>query len=134
MKPALHPTIAVRIARPSLDLDAAERFYVRGLGLHVLYRTTDDAFAALLMMGLPGAAWHLELTRPLSHPVTPTPTGEDLLVLYLGRPPSDGLVARLETQGGRRVPALNPYWERWGVTLADPDGYRLVLCARDWPG
>ena len=24
-------------------------------------------------------------------------------------------------------------WERWGVTVADPDGYRLVLSDRSWP-
>ncbi|GGM03304.1 VOC family protein [Deinococcus aerophilus] len=122
----------LRLARPSLDLEAARRFYVDGLGLDLLHHSTDDAFAALLMMGLPGAAWHLELTRPHLHPVAPTPTPEDLLVLYLGTVPTPELVARLEEHGGRRVEAANPYWDRWGVTLEDPDGYRLVLCQRDW--
>ncbi|MHB8296804.1 MAG: VOC family protein, partial [Acidimicrobiales bacterium] len=27
----------------------------------------------------------------------------------------------------------NPYWDRWGVTIEDPDGYRLVLSHRTWP-
>ncbi|MGV9639711.1 hypothetical protein [Streptomyces sp. NPDC003514] len=27
----------------------------------------------------------------------------------------------------------NPYWNKWGVTVEDPDGYRLVLCTRAWP-
>jgi hypothetical protein len=31
---------AIRIARPSLDLGAAERFYVDGLGLSVLFKRT----------------------------------------------------------------------------------------------
>ena len=26
----------------------------------------------------------------------------------------------------------NPYWNEWGVTVEDPDGYRLVLCTRGW--
>jgi hypothetical protein len=26
----------------------------------------------------------------------------------------------------------NPYWNEWGVTIEDPDGYRLVLCRRAW--
>jgi len=34
--------------------------------------------------------------------------------------------------GGRRVPARNPYWETWGLTVEDPDGYRLVLSHRRW--
>jgi len=34
--------------------------------------------------------------------------------------------------GGKVVPARNPYWDRWGVTIVDPDGYRLVLSHRTW--
>ncbi|WP_295821193.1 VOC family protein [uncultured Deinococcus sp.] len=128
----LNPAMPIRIARPSLDLRAAETFYTAGLGLSVLWRSSDDSFADLLMLGLPGAAWHLELTRPRAHPVQPTPTPEDLLVLYLGHPPDSVLVARLEAHGGMRVPAINPYWDTWGVTITDPDGYRLVLCQRTW--
>jgi hypothetical protein len=52
--------------------------------------------------------------------------------LYLGAPVDDALVERLVTAGGRVVPARNPYWDRWGVTIADPDGYRLVLSHRTW--
>jgi hypothetical protein len=44
----------------------------------------------------------------------------------------DALVARLLAHGGTRVPAHNPYWDTHGVTVADPDGYRLVLCSRTW--
>jgi len=31
------------------------------------------------------------------------------------------------------VAARNPYWDRWGVTIVDPDGYLLVLSHRSWP-
>lgn len=60
------------------------------------------------------------------------PTEEDLLVIYLDGPVPDDLVARLETHGGTRVLSPNPYWNEWGVTVEDPDGYRLVLCTRAW--
>jgi predicted enzyme related to lactoylglutathione lyase len=63
----------------------------------------------------------------------PAPTEEDLLVLYLGQPADDKLVARLVGSGGQVVSARNHYWGRWGVTIADPDGYRLVLSHRTWP-
>jgi catechol 2,3-dioxygenase-like lactoylglutathione lyase family enzyme len=56
----------------------------------------------------------------------------DLLVLYLGGPADDDVIDRLERAGGRRVPARNPYWDRWGITIEDPDGYRLLLCSREW--
>lgn len=124
----------IRIARPSRDLSRAERFWVRGLGLSVLYRA--DAGGApdehdLLMVGRPDAAWHLELVHG-ARLVEPRPTEEDLLVIYLDGPVPDELVAGLEEHGGRRVPSPNPYWNEWGVTVEDPDGYRLVLCARAW--
>jgi catechol 2,3-dioxygenase-like lactoylglutathione lyase family enzyme len=120
----------IRLARPSCDLTAAERFYVEGLGLSVLYRATAAAPGEhdLLMVGWPAAAWHLELVATT---VAPTPTAEDLLVLYQGAPIDDALVTRLEQAGGTRV-SQGPYWDRWGVTVADPDGYRLVLSTRGW--
>ncbi len=127
-----HP---IRIARPSRDLPAAERFWVRGAGLEVLWRRDEPVGAdehALLMVGAPGAAWHLELLLDPDAADASHPSGEDLLVLYLGEPPSADLVQRIVDHGGRRVRARNPYWDRWGVTVADPDGYRLVLCSRTW--
>ncbi|MGW7612512.1 VOC family protein [Streptomyces sp. NPDC054766] len=128
-------TAHVRIARPSRDLDAAERFWMSGLGLHELYRYAADGTPgrhSLLMVGWPDAAWHLELVHDPTAPVDPRPTPEDLLVIYLGEPVPDSLVERLEQHGGRRVAAHNPYWDTWGVTLQDPDGYRLVLSSRNW--
>lgn len=123
----------VRIARPSNDLAAAEAFYVDGLSLDVLYRTDGAGDPnELLMLGWPSAHWHLELTHNASAPTRPSPTADDLLVLYLNRTVPETMVSRVERAGGRRVPAHNPYWDRWGVTIEDPDGYRLVLCERSW--
>ncbi|QKW05327.1 VOC family protein [Streptomyces sp. NA04227] len=131
----LDATSHVRIARPSRDLAAAEKFWREGLGLSVQFRTqggTEPGEHDLLMLGWPGAAWHLELVHEPDHPVTPQPTEEDLLVLYVDEEVPQEAVARLEAHGGRRVLSPNPYWNEWGVTVEDPDGYRLVLCRRGW--
>jgi hypothetical protein len=132
MKPG--PASQLRIARPSRDLGAAERFWVGGLGLDVLFRADDSADGghALLMVGWRGAAWHLELVGDPGGATPPAPTEEDLLVLYLNGPVDDDVVSRLLAAGGTRVAARNPYWDQWGVTIADPDGYRLVLSTRSW--
>ncbi|GAA4896175.1 VOC family protein [Streptomyces coeruleoprunus] len=125
----------VRIARPTRDLAVAERFWAEGLGLSVLYRAEAGGVPGehdLLMVGYPDASWHLELVHEEGRPLEPTPTVEDLLVLYLDGPVPDELVARLEAHGGQRVASPNPYWNTWGVTVEDPDGYRLVLCTRGW--
>jgi catechol 2,3-dioxygenase-like lactoylglutathione lyase family enzyme len=134
---AMKPGLAnhVRIARPSHDLRASERFWVAGLGLEVLLRIDQSAEGdhALVMVGWPGAAWHLELVHDPDDLTPPAPTEEDLLVLYLGGEIDQDVIRRLVDAGGIRVAARNPYWDQWGVTIADPDGYRLVLSSRSWP-
>ncbi|MFB9238902.1 VOC family protein [Plantactinospora siamensis] len=129
----MKPTPHIRLARPSLDLAAAERFWVDGLGLSVLWRSAEVGPGEhdLLMVGWPGGPWHLELVGGPNLAEPPRPTEDDLLVLYLAGPVRDGLVDRLVRAGGTRVSG-GPYWDRWGVTIADPDGYRLVLSSRSW--
>jgi catechol 2,3-dioxygenase-like lactoylglutathione lyase family enzyme len=134
MKP--RPANHLRIARPSRDLRASERFWVDGLGLDVLLRIDDSAEGghALLMVGWPQAAWHLELVSDPDGETPAAPTEEDLLVLYLTGEVDAGVVRRLVDAGGTRVTSRNPYWDAGGITVADPDGYRLVLTSRSWPG
>jgi catechol 2,3-dioxygenase-like lactoylglutathione lyase family enzyme len=129
----IDPAAAVRLARPSRDLAAAERFYVQGLGLQVLSRVAAESPDEhdLVLLGWPQASWHLELVGGPNLKVSPSPTAEDLLVLYLSAPVDESLVVRLEKAGGRRT-AQDAYWDRWGVTVEDPDGYRLVLSSRTW--
>ncbi|MGW6708949.1 VOC family protein [Streptomyces sp. NPDC054956] len=124
----------IRVARPSLDIAAAERFYVDGLGLDVVWRSTEHVPGEhdLLMVGPAGGGWHFELTHDPEKPLVPTPTVDDLFVVYLGEALDEALVARLVEHGGTRVASHNPYWDTYGVTIADPDGYRLVLCSRTW--
>ena len=124
----------LRVARPSQNLYKAEEFWVRGLEMQVLWRSRPEAEAdfehGLLMLGWPGSAWHLELVDDPT--LRPSPTAEDLLVLYLGEPVSDDIIQRMVSAGGQRVSARNSYWDEWGVTIQDPDGYRIVLSHRDW--
>ncbi|ATL25437.1 VOC family protein [Streptomyces formicae] len=125
----------IRIARPSRDLAAAERFWAEGLGLSVVWRSAGGQAHGehdLLMLGWPDASWHLELVHDATAPVEPVPTEEDLLVVYVDEEVPEDLVVRLEEHGGRRVLSPNPYWNEWGVTIEDPDGYRLVLSRRGW--
>jgi catechol 2,3-dioxygenase-like lactoylglutathione lyase family enzyme len=123
-------TAAIRLARPCRDLAVAEHFYVDGLGLDVLFRGEGHGPGEydILMLGWRAAPWHLELVAAAT---PPTPTEHDLLVLYLGEAVDDSLIERLEAAGGTRVDQ-GPYWNRWGVSVRDPDGYRLVLSSREW--
>lgn len=121
----------VRIARQTGRLDEVVVFYREGLGLPEITRFVDHAGYSGVMLDLPETGAHLEFTAT-EHVVAPTPHVEDLLVLYLGsRQEVDRLVARA---GAVPVPSANPYWDKVGVTIADPDGFRVVLVADSWPG
>ena len=68
----------MRIARQSHDLRASERFWAGGLGLEVLFRIDESAGGghALVMVGWPGAAWHLELVHDPDDVTPAAPAGE----------------------------------------------------------
>ena len=125
----------LRVARPTDDLAAVVRFYRDGLGLDVLYEFKDhDGFDGV-MLGHPGAGYHLEFTRRHGHTAGRAPTEDNLLVFYLpDRGEWERAVRRMEAHGHRPVPPFNPYWDVRGKTFEDPDGYRVVLQNAAWPG
>ncbi len=38
----------------------------------------------------------------------------------------------MKNAGYEPVPSYNPYWDKHGVTFADPDDYRVVLQNDTW--
>jgi len=126
--PAALPVTRVRVARPTDRLDAVVRFYRDGLGLPVIGSFHGHAGYDGVMLGLPGTAYHLEFTHHEQGSPCPAPSADNLLVLYLTDPAATAaLVGRLEALGYRPVPPENPYWNGRGVTIEDPDGWRVVL-------
>lgn len=123
----------LRIARPTDDLAAVVAFYRDGLGFEVLAEFRDhDGFDGVIL-GAPGAAYHLEFTRKAGHVAGRAPSQDHLLVFYLPETVDwHTAVARLEQAGHVSVPAFNPYWDRHGRTFEDPDGYRVVLQNAAW--
>lgn len=120
----------VRIARQTGHLDEVVAFYRDGLGLPELTRFADHDGYSGVMLDLPGTGAHLEFTST-EHVAPPRAHVEDLLVLYVGNPQE---VDRLVTRAGvSAVASANPYWDRLGVTILDPDGFRVVLAAESWP-
>src|SRR4051794_23603260 len=120
---------AARVAHPVRDLARSAAFY--GELLQLPRRggfTAHDGYDGAFFV-LPGGT-ELELTTGPSQPAPGT--DDDLLVLYLGTPDDvQEAAGRLAAAGVGEAPAGNPYWERWGRTFRDPDGYRVVLAARD---
>ena len=126
-------TPTLRVARPTNDLAALRHFYVEGLGLTELYAFAGHAGFDGLMVGHPRASYHLEFTCEAGYVAPPAPTPENLLVFYLPDLAEwQAAVAQLQAAGYAPVPAHNAYWDRQGLTFADPDGYRVVLQQAAW--
>jgi catechol 2,3-dioxygenase-like lactoylglutathione lyase family enzyme len=120
----------VRIARHTVRLEEVVAFYRDGLGLPELGRFTGHEGYDGVFVDLPGTGAHLEFTAG-GQEGAPAPHPESLLVLYLGS--SKAVDAAVERAGVAPVGAANPYWDSNGVTLEDPDGFRVVLVPAAWP-
>ena len=142
--PAELPVAQVRVARPTNQLHEIIRFYGEGLGLKQIGSFQGHAGYDGVMFGLPGREYHLEFTaaaegvgsresaagvEELNTAASFAPPSRDnLLVLYL---PDCGAIERiakrLASMGYPAVEPENPYWAERGITIEDPDGWRIVL-------
>lgn len=125
--------LILRVARPTDQLGAVAAFYRDGLDLAELGSFRDHAGFDGMILGFPGAPWHLELPHAHAHTVGPAPNPDHLLTLYFPEEAARAsVIARLEAAGHRPVRSFNPYWDDHGVTFEDPDGYRVVLHRGAW--
>lgn len=72
----------------------------------------------------------------LAHPVTPSPTEEDLVVLYVpDRSEWEQRCAALRSAGFEEREPFNPDWSGHGRAYRDADGYQVVVQQAEWsPG
>lgn len=122
----------VRVARPARDLAAARSFYGELLGMPVLATFDDHDGYSGVVFGLPDSSRQLEVVS--REGLTPSPTAEDQLVLYLGSANAVTSAAdRIRAAGLEPTVSPNPYWARHGaVCFVDPDGYWVVLSPQAW--
>lgn len=118
----------VPVARPTDQLAGIEEFYGEGLGLEIVGSFKQHDGYDGIMFGLPNTAYHLEFTQHENGSPCPAPTEDILLVFYM---PNHGeikkIIERLARMGYEKVEPENPYWLERGVTIPDPDGWRIVL-------
>lgn len=123
----------LRIARPVTSLERSAAMYCEGLALAVIDCFVDHQGFDGVMLGRPELPYHFEFSFCREHPVAPSPTPEDLIVVYL--PDSiqwQRQCAAMLTAGFAEVRSFNPYWQQCGRTFEDHDGYRVVLQQAQW--
>jgi ribosomal protein S18 acetylase RimI-like enzyme len=123
--------VQLRVARHTEGLDELVRFYRDGIGLIEIGGFRDHDGYDGVFLELPGSGAHLEFTSGGGHGA-PAPHPESLLVLYLGDEEAvRSVAARLAVDP---IAPANPYWATHGLTVQDPDGFRVVLVPERWEG
>ncbi|MDQ0351896.1 putative glyoxalase superfamily protein PhnB [Alkalibacillus filiformis] len=123
----------VRIARPTDQFDDVIDFYKNGLGLTEIERFKGNSGYEGIILGLPDVNCHLEFTRHVDGSPCPAPTKDNLLVFYItDEEEINKVVNRLNGMGYEEVEPENEYWKEKGVTIEDPDGWRVVLMNRSY--
>lgn len=123
----------MRVARATNDLDRIANLYVKGLGLSVLGSFKDHAGFDGIMLGSPGVDYHFEFTYEHGQIAPSSNSAENLIVFYIPEvEEAEALKKQMISAGFKNVKAHNPYWDQYGSTFEDFEGYRIVLCFRKW--
>ncbi len=116
-----------RAARHTNNLERIAKFYVEVLGLELLAEFKNHNSYDGIFVGLKDADWHLEFTA--SNNAANHFFDEDDLLVF--NPPTlstyEMILQRVKAYGIEEVAAKNPYWGENGITILDPDGYRIVI-------
>lgn len=118
----------IRIARPTDNLEIITEQYVNGLGFKVLDNFLDhDGFDGVII-GNEIHPYHLEFTHHRGTQVGGAPTKDSLMVFYITDENEwhEACCAMSEAKF-KIVDSYNPYWDIFGKTFEDFDGYRVVL-------
>lgn len=122
----------VRIARSTDRLPEIVAFYRDVLGLEILSQFQGhDGFDGV-MVGRRGSDMHFEFTHEQGAGDHARPSPDDLVVFYLDEIAWTRVVRAIEATGAPTVRSHNPYWDRRGITVEDPDGYRVVVHRGLW--
>lgn len=64
---------------------------------------------------------------------SPAPTKDNLIVFYItNKHEIRQITDRLKKMGYPEVEPENGYWKELGITIEDPDGWRIVLMNRSY--
>ena len=126
-------THKLRVVRPTDNLELIVKMYQEGLDLEILGTFEDHEGFDGVMLGKPGAPYHLEFTHKRGDVHGKAPSQDNLIIFYM---PDEAewqeAHSRMIRAGFIHVRSFNPYWDKQGRTYKDIDSYRVVLQNAEW--
>lgn len=117
----------IRIARHTKDLQPQINFYTDVLGLEVIGKFKDHNNYDGVFLGGKNTEWHLEFTVSNEQP-NHHADEDDLLVFYTSSVDEyESILQKIKINNIFEVVPKNPYWKENGITIIDPDGFRVVI-------
>ena len=117
----------LRYARHTNNIKALTDFYTQVIGLEILGNFENRSNYNGVFLGLPNLDWHIEFTESEDPPIHNS-DDDDLIVLYLDSTHELNLLKnRIIRLGLRLSKSKNPYWQKNGIEIKDPDNFGVVL-------
>ena len=117
----------LRVSRHTNQLNTIKKFYIDVLGFEFLgdFHNHDNYNGIFLTKG--NSQWHLEFTES-NIEANHVFDEDDIMVLYVESKNEMALIEKqLKAKGIKKIKAQNPYWNRNGIMIQDPDGYRIIF-------
>jgi hypothetical protein len=116
-----------RIARHTDNLKEIIHFYTEFLGVDILGSFENHDNYKGVFLGLKNENWQLEFTSSDEKP-NHKPDEDDLIVFYTDTEDQfDKIISSLRKENINPIKSKNPYWNSNGITVLDPDNFRVVI-------
>lgn len=117
----------LRVARHTDDLEKIKTFYIDVLGFELLGSFENHDNYDGIFIGKPNLDWHFEFTKSdkKAHHFSDE---DDNIVLYPKTISEyNNLINRLIRNNISTINSINPYWNKNGKMVLDPDGFRIII-------
>lgn len=116
-----------RYARHTDNLALLVEFYTKVLGLKVIGEFENHSEYNGVFLGYKDFDWHIEFTES-NEPANHKPDKDDLMVFYIdSKEDLMSIKQKAKDLGYLIVKPKNPYWQRNGIGILDPDGFGIIL-------
>lgn len=117
----------LRVARHTHNLGSVIDFYTKIIGLEIIGKFNNHDGYDGVFLGKKSCSWHLEFTTSANgahHLFDP----DDLLVFYPSTTNEyDFIINSIASNSIEIHVPTNPYWQKNGILVHDPDGYGIII-------